>query len=253
MSSREKPRPTVEELVALIERSSLPTVLVEGKDDIIFYRSIEEDLTDLGIDMLPAGNKDYVLQVREKLACAKLRAPVVFVVDKDLWVYPEFSMEPAHQGVVLTGGYSIENDVFEDGGIIDLMYKDERANFLIELERFVFWYALAVDRKRRGADGGFRQHPGRILDDKTYYQTQTVLEEGEVYPEEFRARIFDSYGNLLRGKSLFGLVSRIFSAPARPTKLSVKQLMEIGARRKGPKLLDLANSIRLKVEATTNC
>lgn len=65
--SSSKPRPSVDELFALLKKTTIPTILVEGKDDIIIYRRIEDDLDDIGVDMLPAGNKGSVLELREKI------------------------------------------------------------------------------------------------------------------------------------------------------------------------------------------
>lgn len=62
-----KTRPTVNEIYELLKRSSLPTVLVEGKDDIIFYRGIEFELSCFNIDMLPAGNKSSVSEFKSKI------------------------------------------------------------------------------------------------------------------------------------------------------------------------------------------
>ena len=69
----------VNELFATLKNSHIPTVLVEGKDDMIFYRRIEEDLSDLGIDILSAGNKEKVLQVREKIISENLSLPIVLL------------------------------------------------------------------------------------------------------------------------------------------------------------------------------
>lgn len=244
-----KAKPTPEELTALIEKSSLPTVLVEGPDDIIFYRSVEEELADLGIDVLPAGNKDAVLSIRGCLDQTKLLSAVVFVVDKDLWVYPEFPREIECEDVITTTGYSIENDLFEDANLLELMYESEREKFADELRRFVFWYALAIDRNRRLRISGYRTHAGKILDDIAHYEAEIELQEGEIYPEDLRSRIMESYGSLLRGKSLFSLLSRVFSADGRPVKFGNRQLMELGSRRKGPRVFALTQSIRSKIEA----
>lgn len=246
MSRDEKAQPTVEEIVAMLGKTSLPTVLVEGKTDIIFYRSVEESLSDLGIDMLPAGSKGAVLEIHEIIRKKPIQTPITFVVDKDLWVYPEFPITEPREGLLMTAGYSIENDAFEDGEIIKLMHRDERATFNEDLSKFIYWYALAVDRSRRGGTSEFKTHPGKVLDDPHFYDEQTRLVEDEVYPEEFRTRIERSYGTLLRGKSLFWLASRIFSAKNRKIKFAEKQLMEIGACSGGPRIAALTEAIRLE-------
>jgi len=246
MNRDEKAQPTVDEIVAMLGKTSLPTVLVEGKTDIIFYRSVEENLCDIGIDMLPAGSKGAVLEIRELIKNKATPAPITFVVDKDLWVYPEFPVTKPQEGLLMTAGYSIENDAFEDGEIVKLMHRDEREKFKVDLSKFIYWYALAVDRTRRGGTSEFKTHPGKVLDDPEFYEEQTTLAGGEIYPEEFRSRIEHSYGTLLRGKSLFWLASRIFSAKSRKVKFAEKQLMEIGACSGGPRIAALTEAIRLE-------
>lgn len=60
--SQERTTLTVDEIFETLKRTSLPTVLVEGKDDIIFYRAIEKDLKEFGVDMLPRGIRGRCLE-----------------------------------------------------------------------------------------------------------------------------------------------------------------------------------------------
>jgi hypothetical protein len=229
----EKPRPTVDELFELLKRTGLPTVLVEGKDDIIFYRRVEEGLSELGIDILPAGNKQAVLQLRDKLNDESIKKPIIFIVDNDLWVH--FGDERNDAGVITTDGYSIENDIFSDGELCTLLNKDECPRFEAELERFIRWYALAVSRQLRGVACEFRTHPTKVLEDPGFYEQQLKLLDDEAYPDGLYSEIFSNYQRLLRGKSLFALLLRQLSRAHRKTKFGVYQLMEIGAARKGRK------------------
>jgi hypothetical protein len=236
-----KIRPTVDELYATLKNSSIPTVLVEGVDDIIFYRRVEEDLRDLGIDMLPAGNKWAVLELKERIRCNPIKASVAFVVDKDLWVYDESQCESE---VITTEGYSIENDIFCDGDLLSLMTQDEQIAFEQELQAFVRWYALSVKRSSSNSSYSFRLTPHAVLADQQYYSTFLQLNVGEVYPEDFFCEIKENYGKLLRGKSLFALLVRQLSARQRKTKFGVNQLMEFGASRKGERYQRIKDQIR---------
>ena len=60
-------RLTKEEIIASIKHSSIPTVLVEGGDDIIFYRRIEEEFDSMELSMLPVGNKEAVLSIKKEI------------------------------------------------------------------------------------------------------------------------------------------------------------------------------------------
>jgi len=244
-----KARPTVDELFELLKRSSLPTVLVEGKDDIIFYRKIEESLQELGVDMLPAGNKDAVLKLRERILQSPISAPIIFVVDKDLWVHEDDGKLADYPGVITTEGYSIENDLFIDGDLESLLSAEELDRFRAELERFSKWYALAVKRHLSDGVSGFRVHPGKVLDDEEFYELQTRLKEDEVYPDDLYELVRTSYSRYLRGKSLFALLLRELSARRREVKFSGKQLMAFGASRKGQNFIRLHDSIKESLEA----
>ncbi|HBN8398299.1 DUF4435 domain-containing protein [Pseudomonas aeruginosa] len=246
--SNNKPHPTADELYALLKRTSLPTVLVEGKDDIIFYRKIEEDLRGLGVDMLPAGNKGAVLELHRRISENPVASPMIFVVDKDLWVHDHVGGGEKPDEVITTQGYSIENDLYMDGDLESLLSVAEQQVFREELSKFVYWYALAVSRSLRGTESAFRTHPGKILDDEEHYASEIALSEDEAYPEELLAVIRDNYAGLLRGKSLFALLVRGLSSKRREVKFSVKQLMEIGAARRGDNYQRMSRSIQEALE-----
>lgn len=242
------PRPTVDELFELLKRTSLPTVLVEGKDDIIFYRKVEEDLQDYGVDMLPAGNKDAVLDLRKRFLEHPVPCAMIFVVDNDLWVHLPKDQDIAPVDVITTYGYSIENDLFIDGDLEGLLDVREVARFKFELERFSRWYALAISRKLSGIDTPFRTHPGKILDDKPFFDEQMVLAEGESYPTKLFDEITAGYSKLIRGKSLFALLQRQLSAKNRVVKFGSKQLMAVGAAKRGRNYMAIRNRIQITLE-----
>jgi hypothetical protein len=246
--SSEKARPTVDEIYELLKRTSLPTVLVEGKDDIIFYRSVESELRDLDVDMLPAGNKDAVLEIRKRIKQNPISAPVVFVVDNDLWVYPITPRPRNLDDLITTTGYSIENDLFVDGELERLLSPEEMASFKTELNHFSRWYALSINRNINGQSSRFRTHAGKVLDDKDFYNTEMTLQDGETYPEDLFTRIQSNYEFLLRGKSLFALLLRQLSAQKRHVKFGGKQLMAIGTSRKGSHFNKIRASVRKSLE-----
>lgn len=228
-------QPTVDEIFALLKKSSLPTVLVEGKDDIIFYRNIEDELQQYNIDILPAGNKAAVLDLRNKLNQADypVDIPLTFVVDQDLWVHATPECCECPEDVITTDGYSIENDLFIDGELESLLTLDEKYKYHSDLERFIKWYALSVWRSMHGQNTPFRTNPFQILNNPALYAEQTALTNGESYPQDFYETIHSSYLRLLRGKSLISILLLQLTAPKRKVKFSSKQLIMIGAARKG--------------------
>lgn len=241
-------RPTIVELFETLKRSSLPTVLVEGKDDIIFYRALEDELQEFGVDMLPAGNKHAVLDLQRRIIENPISAPVIFIVDKDLWVHSQGSTEENTCGLITTDGYSIENDLFSDGDLKSLLSAEEKITFDRELHKFARWYALSISRQLNGETSPFRTHPGKVLDDEQFYTDEVTLKQNEPYPERLFGEIHSNHARIMRGKSLFALLLRQLSSPKRNVKFSSKQLMAVCAARKGENYQKIHTSIRNSLE-----
>ncbi|MCS0460402.1 MULTISPECIES: DUF4435 domain-containing protein [Rhizobium] len=242
--SAEKAVPTTDELFEVLKRSSLPTVLVEGKNDIIFYRGIEEELRDIGIDMLPAGNKDAVLELKQRLDAQKLSTPFAFVVDNDLWVHTGIPDLVELNGLITTAGYSVENDLFSDGVLLNLLTPEEKVQFHSDVTRFCEWYALSIHRHLNGKIASFRTHPGKVLDDQDFFASSVALETGETYPTGLYDKILIEFSSLLRGKSLFAILHRQLSKKGRDVKFSEKQLMAVGAAQKGQNFQRIGELVR---------
>ncbi len=244
--------PTTDELFELLKRTSIPTVLVEGKNDIIFYRAIEDELRDIGIDMLPAGNKNSVLNLRERLIDQKLNVPISFIVDKDIWIHTGVPSAIYTDNLIVTNGYSIENDLISDGKLIDMMTLSEKCCFEVEVKRFLKWYALSVHRHLRDSSTLFRIHPGKLLDDDSFYEKSLELHDGEEYPEELLEKITTDYECIMRGKSLFAILHRQLSRKNRAIKYSERQLMGFGASRKGENFQRIKNLVRESVQKSSS-
>ena len=247
--SNNKSRPTTDELLETLKRTALPTVLVEGVNDIIFYRKIEGELEDIGVDMLPAGNKDAVLELHEKLKLTNISSPIAFIVDNDLWIHKPPANKYNIESIITTNGYSIENDLFIDGNLQKLLSPDEEIKFKDELHRFTRWYALSVNKQLNGGNSAFRTHPMKVLDDNEFYEKETALNINEPYPEKLFEEIIENYGRILRGKSLFAILVRQLSSKKREVKFSVKQLMELGASEKGENFYRICNAVKSAIHA----
>lgn len=57
---------TTEELIATLRNTSLPTVVVEGLDDMIVYRAIEQRLSHLNVSILPTGGRSKLLDIYKR-------------------------------------------------------------------------------------------------------------------------------------------------------------------------------------------
>lgn len=223
---------TADELVATLKHSSLPTLIVEGPDDAIVFRPLETRYSEINLSILPAGGRDNLLGVharQNELA----NATFAFIADLDCWVHSSVPAQHRSNSIAFTSGYSIENDIFIDGDIEGLMSAEENATFRAELERFVYWYALALDRCLKGADQKIDLHPNHVLDQGADSAALIQLDANETYPEALRIEILADYGRKLRGKSLLDLAIRQLSYAGRQVRHHHLSLMEMTGARPG--------------------
>ncbi|GAA0727747.1 DUF4435 domain-containing protein [Sphingomonas japonica] len=230
--------PSPFEAASVIIRSSLPTVVTEGADDYTAYRTIEENLTDIGVSLLPLTGKNAVLETWRFLP-DNCRHKALFIVDKDLWIYTSVPMEIQNEPRILTThGYSIENDLLQDGELENIMTIAERAKFQNELDLICKAHSIEVRKIREGAEGILATHVNRVIE-----------EEGALWKEDdvcdmTANELRIDYQNMVRGKTIFELLLRQLSAPKRRSKYSRNSLMEIGAVRGGQKISELEKQIR---------
>jgi hypothetical protein len=236
LSSNSRVKPTAEEIISTLKRSSLPTVVVEGDDDIIVYRRLEEAFSDLEISVIPAGGRETVLKIFERLNEIPNSSAIVFIADKDTWVFDGIPTPYQSHHIIFTDGYSIENDLYRDKNWRGVLVGPERERYQNDLERFLYWYALAVSRKLRGAAAELDIYPGVVIDDQKGTKNLTALEPTEVYPEGLLETIKSDYGKFVRGHSLVGVLSLQISAKGRKPQVNHQVLLEIAASDKGPLL-----------------
>lgn len=202
--------PTIAEIISALEHSDLPTVIVEGKDDIIIYRQLENQITD--VDVMPVGGRNAVLEIfRNKLTNPKLQGKkIAFIADKDIWVTTGIPNEFQHDILVFTTGYSIENDVFIDYGcekILEIEAITIKKNFLAEKDKFIHWYALALQATLNGLnlskEREISRDPNEVLSRE--FPTFIALKVNEKHPSELEQALKENYTLQLRGKSLLSL------------------------------------------------
>lgn len=235
---------TVDELLGLLKKTSLPTVIVEGDDDMIVYRRLENRLAHLGVSILPAGGRTKVLDLFRRRTEVHTSVKLAFLVDQDTWVNTGVPAEFVSPTLLSTWGYSIENDIFADGELCNLLIGPEAMRFDRDLVQFVEWYALALSRHLRGTAASLSLHPDHVLN-PDQRAGLLALEPNEAYPASLRDQIARDFGRLLRGKSLFALLIRNANSRSGLPKHTDKALLEMVAMRPGPKL----DAMRRAVEA----
>jgi len=229
---------SVDEIVETLKRTSLPSIVVEGLDDIVVYRRIEERMSSIGADVLPALGRDKLIKVFERRSELPSTARVVFIADKDTWVHSGIPPEYCDQMLIFTDGYSIENDLYRDGQLEGLLLGAERQAFERELGDFVSWYAIALSRHLMNGTENIRLHPNHVLDSR-FFPDLVTLKHGESDPQTLRDEIQSDYPRLLRGKSLINLLVRQTTRPGRQPSHKPLALLEIVAVNPGPLLQEI--------------
>lgn len=241
-ASSNKAQPTVDEIIALLKKTSLPTVLCEGSDDLIVYRRLEEHLGHLGISVLPAGGRNNVLQVFDRRAEIPGSVQLVFIADRDIWINVGVPPQYVAPNIIFTEGYSIENDVWVDGNLENLLVGDETIRFHSELGDFIHWYALALNRHVNDPTQSIANHPDHVLDPAQRPALLALL-PNEAYPIGTKVNLQANYQTLVRGKSLLNLLIRNTNSRRGQPKHSDKALLEMVAARPGPILSRLNSQV----------
>lgn len=228
--------PSIEEIIATLQRSSLPTVVIEGKHDVIVWRHLEEVFAAEGISILPVGGRPNVLAIFNRRAEIDGNTVVAFIADRDTWVCAGVPEAYRSEKLLLSDGYSVENDIFRDGDLEQLMSAAEKKSFLQETDKFLRWYALALSRFLDENPVPLDLHPNTLLDNEQRFQDETALLNGEVYPEQLFEQLSSDFRKLLRGKSLLGLLLRQLAAKQRVARHNDKALMDMVGCNPGPLL-----------------
>ncbi|WP_179953190.1 DUF4435 domain-containing protein [Desulfobotulus mexicanus] len=198
---------SVDEIMATLRHSSLPTLIVEGGDDVIVYREIENRLSHMGISVFPAHGRPNVLELFRRRNELSATLKLAFVADRDTWVHTGIPREYSQNCLIFTHGYSIENDVYVDGRLWKLLGKKER--FCHELAEILDWYALALSRHLSDQTLSISDHVNAILDCSHEKKEERLrLTEGEAWPHALRTLLWKKYFFLLRGKTLMALLIR---------------------------------------------
>lgn len=232
---------TEDDIIATLSHSKLPTVLTEGRTDYTVFQQIERNLSDLKVSFLPIGGKQKVLNIFNRRA-EHGRTDILYIVDKDLWLYTNPPAQYESNSIITTDGYSIENDVIRDGPILSLMSALERSAFFAELGDLTTWFAIQIDRHFKNQDVELKTHSNEILACKLYEQglddcDPDLLDGFANYSDE------DSL-KYVRGKNIFDLALRQLSKKGRISKYSRENLYEIGGVSGTPYLERLETLVR---------
>jgi hypothetical protein len=220
---------TEEEIINLLKRSFVPTVVVEGKYDQMVYRWIEDSIGTTAISVLPCGGRDTLLNVFQRRA-EFANSPVAFLADRDMWL---FTGIPARfQDVIWTEGYSIENDIYASAPLEKLLTQTEISDFHQLLVQVFEWFAFEVEEYRAGREACVAIHINQIIPlGATVISNRFKSGRGFRNPKRASVKeVTRKYGLRVRGKTLFDVLVRFLSAPKRVPKHSRDSLLEMGVK-----------------------
>ena len=223
------PHPTVDELVAALCRSRLPTVIVEGTDDMRIYRWVEGSIGSQNANVLPAGGRNNLLSVYQRRN-EYAHLPIAFVADQDLWLFA--GIPPDYHGIIWTQGYSIENDLYAGADLENLLNADEIEEHQQVLDSIIGWFAFEVEEYLAGKPAEVGHHCNEVVPpNQTERDQDFCIRRGFRFPNAGRIRqIKDAYQLQLRGKLLFQMLSRFLNAPNRSPKYPILALYEIALK-----------------------
>lgn len=220
MKSEKKGKFNLEEEIILLLRSSKMTVCLEGIDDKKIFNTI---LRHKNLDskiicrFFGDGGRSILLAVydRYKQQIKKATNPILFFADQDTWVFTDIPEK--YREVHFTKGYSIENDLFEDGreAILRLLYPAEKERFDALIDNVCEWYAyqvkLIIDGKAKDVKFDIEMTSPRYIAPNS----QSMNEIHQI-DDAFRAEAFDlitqvksNYPVYLRGKFIFEILERL--------------------------------------------
>ena len=237
-----------DEIVDLLRETSLPTILVEGRDELSVYTRYLESKIDIeDVDVLPCQGKITLLNIFDRREEFKHKK-VVFVADKDMWFFVGIPQEKKYEEhIVFTDGYSLENDLYIESQFSQLLGKKEIIDFYKLIKELSIWFAFEVNRYIETGSSQcnfdlYKICPNNVLDSE-FKQKINFVDP----PQELVDKIYGDYTRALRGKNLFQALLKFLATP-KHSNLGRENLLELGARFKNPRIELLVSKIVQKFQ-----
>lgn len=220
------PNMTENEIISYLNKTSLPTLLVEGEDDALIYRWLETKLGIFTGNILICSGRSILISIyrrRDSIRCGKL----AWLADLDMW---RFSSPPSElNGIIFTSGYSIENDLYAGTDVESLLESAERSQHGQLLATACRWFAFEILEHQAGRENRCATHIKQIVDFASMdVATVFAVQRGFKEPDSsLLARITSSYKLQLRGKTLLQVLVVFLSASSRNPKYSCAAIIEM--------------------------
>ena len=214
-STSESALSVVDNFVENLRRTDTPTVVVEGKDsaDIIeglieHLRLIEHKEHDAKVSVRHISGRDRLLAVYDRRDEFAHILPVAFVIDQEMWLFSKIP-EP-YSDIIWTDGYSLENDLYTDGDLENLIDPHETWKHQQVLNSVIRWFAFEVEEFLAGKTMGMDVELSDIVLPGQLELNENFCERHGFYePQEKRVqKIKETYKRVLPGKFLFQILAR---------------------------------------------
>jgi len=226
---------TAEIIIETLKRSNLNTVLIEGIDDVDVYRTLEDYLELDDISFLECQGRSNLLKVFERRC--ELSDNVLFLCDSDLWIIFGKPTEYNDKQLISTEGYSIENDIYNDGEKI--LEKLIKSNEIIKRDEMIKsiceWYAHEVSLVAQNNAHNCKFSDVTILNMAVMKKYATIFESNFLSSRNYIAAEDDFFNEIhtdfkikLRGKFIFQIFEKIFQERKKKSvKFSKSQLFDL--------------------------
>lgn len=230
-----KSLPTIEELINTLKRSNIPTILIEGPDDVFIYRWLKSKLDTSLIALLPCGGRTTLFSIYDRRHEFSDRN-VIYIADRDLYKFEPIPSE--REGIIFTSGYCIENDIYSGSQINAFIDDEDKENFRVLKDVVGKWFAFEVqkylDSQEEGEDVALRL--------KSHINVVCPKGQSSICPNfshkisyedprsDILSMITSDYELNIRGKQLFQMLSRYMSKKGRFSKFNEKNLIEIALK-----------------------
>ena len=222
----QNPNFTVNELVEILRHSNSPNIIVEGKDDVIIYRTLVEDYFKKGvIDIHQTGGREKLLHLYDLLSNAEKEddfrhVPVAFIADRDMWLFKGIPCR--YKDIIWTTGYSIENDLYSSAKLRQFVQDPDYEDVLTSISA---WFAWKVEEylKNNPPSKPFNTIRDETPVDEIDLPYARIVQEGTTqlnpnlnYLSQDHKRfkmVKENYSTQLRGKLIFDLLWRFLNRP----------------------------------------
>lgn len=237
----------VNEIVAMLKRTNLTSLVVEGKDDVVVWNQVELLLQDQRVSIVPTGGRDKLLQVFKEMQGVNTNKPIIYIADPDDWLIFGVPNIYNSENLFFTEGYSIENDMIYDGNLLRLI-NGSTQRYLKDIDYLAEYYALYITKKMTNftltsLKLHIADHVNKILSSNSVEWVKTHIPDMIEFSQPIIDIInIDPYMHL-RGKSILQIICN-YSPPG----YNQKTLLGMAAIQHGRKMQNIVDKIRFRIQ-----